>query len=120
MNKEKNLETILTLCIALVVFYLIFHIKLLLSLSILLGIIGLFFKYLSGKITWLWLKLSEALGFVSSKIILTIIFFIFLFPIALLSRLFKKDSLQLKKGKTFSYYVIKNHEFTAKDLENPW
>jgi hypothetical protein len=120
MNKEKNLETTLTLCIALIVFYFIFHIKLLLSLSIFLGIIGLFFNYLSGKITWLWLKLSQVLGFISSKILLTLIFLVFLFPISLLYRLFNKDSLQLKKGKFSSYFVIKNHEFTSKDLENPW
>ena len=120
MNKEKKLETILILCVALVVFYLIFPLELLLFLSIFIGIIGLFFNYLSSKITWLWLKLSKALGFVSSIVLLTIIFYIVLLPIALLYRLFNKDSLHLKKGKAISYYVSKNHEFTSKDLEDPW
>jgi len=120
MNREKNLEVILTLSIALIVFYLIFSIKLLLSLSISLGIIGLFFNYVSTKITWLWLGLSHILGYLSSRILLTLIFFTFLVPVALVYRLFNKDILQLKKGKTLSYFVTKDHEFGPRDLENPW
>lgn len=120
MNRGKNLETILTLCVALMIFFFIFHLKRLLALAVILGLIGMFSNYLSGKITWAWMKLAEVMGFISSRILLTIVFFVFLFPIAMLSRLFNKDKLQLKKKASGSYYIERNHEFVAKDMENVW
>jgi hypothetical protein len=122
-NRAKELETILVLCIALIIIY--FFTKqqypIILKLSIVLGVVGLFSKYLTSKISWAWLKLGEMMGWVMSKIILTIVFFLFLFPIALLSRLFSgnKNPLQLKKTGT-SYYFTRNHRYEPKDLKDVW
>ena len=123
LTREKELETILTICVALVVIFLISkqHHKYWLTLSAVLGLIGMFSKYLTSKIAWAWTKLSEGMGAVSSKIILSFIFFVFLFPIAMLSRLFGgKSSLQLKKVEGSSYYFTRNHKFVADDLKNTW
>lgn len=122
-NREKELETILVLCVALVVFYFLTkqqHIYLL-KLSLVLGVIGMFSKYLTSKISWAWLKFGEMIGAVMSKIILSIVFFGFLFPIAILSRIFSsnRNALQLKKTGS-SYYFIRNHKYEAKDLKNVW
>lgn len=124
-SREKDLETILTLCVALVVIF--FFTKqqhvFLLTLSVMLGLIGMFSKFLSAKIAWAWLKLGELMGFVMSKVILSLIFYVFLFPIALLSRIANagKDNLMLKKKrKDESYYFTRNHIFESKDLENVW
>jgi len=123
LNRENELETILTLCVMLVVVYFVtkqLH-TWLLSLSVLLGLIGMFFKYLSSKIAWAWMKLAEGMGFVSSKIILSIVFFLILCPVALLSRVFgKSDHLQLKKPEGSSYYYPREHKYGAADLENMW
>jgi hypothetical protein len=123
LTREKELETILTICVALVVIFLLSkqHHKYWLTISVVLGLTGMFSKYLTSKIAWAWMKLSEGMGAVTSKIILSIIFFVFLFPIAMLSRLFgSKSSLQLKKPEGDSYYFMRNHKFEAKDLENVW
>ena len=123
LTREKELETILTICVAMVVIFLLSkqHHKYWLTISVVLGLIGMFSKYLTTKIAWAWMKLSEGMGAVSSKIILSIIFFVFLFPIAMLSRLFgTKSSLQLRKPEGESYYFVRNHKFEAKDLENVW
>lgn len=120
MNRSKQLETILTICVALAIFFLIFQIKTLLILSIGLGLIGMFSHYLSDKIAWAWLKLAEGLGFVTSKILLTAVFIVFLCPLALISRSFSKDKMQLKKTKEGSYYVLRHHEFSRRDLKNMW
>jgi len=122
-NREKELETILVLCVALVVFYFITkqqHLYLL-KLSIALGLIGMFSKYLTSKISWVWLKVGEMMGVVMSKVILSVVFFGFLFPIAILSRIFNgnKNALQLKKTGN-SYYFTRNHRYEAKDLKNVW
>ena len=68
----------------------------------------------------LWLKLGELLGFISSRILLTIIYYLFLFPIALLSGIFRGDFLNIKKKPVDSAYKIRNHQFHADDLKNPW
>jgi hypothetical protein len=123
LTREKELETILTICVALVVIFLVSknHHHYWLTISVILGFIGMFSKYLASKIAWAWMKLSEGMGAVSSKIILSFIFFVFLFPIAMLSRLFGgKSSLQLKKVEGNSYYFTRNHKFEAKDLKNTW
>ena len=123
LTREKELETILTICVGLVVAYFATkqqHVWLL-KLSVLLGLVGMFFKFLTTKIAWLWMKIAEIMGAVTSKIILSAVFFLFLFPISLLQKIFsKKDALQLKKTTGASYYFVRNHKFEAKDLENSW
>lgn len=120
MSRKKDLETILTLCVALTIFFLILQINALLIASIILGLIGIFSHYLTGKIAWAWLKMAEGLGFIMSKILLTVVFILLLCPLAFIARLFTQDKLQLKKSDKGSYYVTRNHQFLPKDLENMW
>lgn len=118
-KKEKSLETLLILCGALVILFWIYNKKIFLLLSLVLVLIGAFSPYLSEKITWLWLKFSELIGHVMSKVMLAIIFFIFLLPLAFINKIFRKDNLSLKKKET-SYYTERNHLYIKKDLENTW
>ena len=121
MKREKHLETILSIILGLAVIYWGTKNRYLLPAIVIIAAIGLFSSYLTEKIHWLWTKLSHVMGMVMSKILLSVIFFVFLFPIAVLSRLFsKKDSMQLKKASCPSYYVARDHGYTAEDLENPW
>ncbi len=117
-DKAKHKETILTICTALVVVFLVTksHSKSWLYAAVALGFIGLFFDALAAKIHWAWMKLAEGMGWVMSKVILSIIFFFFLFPIALLARLFGKNNMQLQR-RSDTYYITRNHTFTKKDLE---
>jgi hypothetical protein len=62
-----------------------------------------------------WTKIADMLGWITSNILLTIIFFLFLTPIALLKKLFSKD---LKQSGT--YFSERNKTFGPKDLEAPW
>ena len=80
---------------------------------------SLVIKWVALKIVWLWMKLAEGLGYVNGRIFLSIVFFIFLTPLAFLYRIFNKDSLQLKK-KEASYYSERNHQYTPRDIEKPW
>jgi hypothetical protein len=71
-------------------------------------------------IEWAWFKLALALGWVNSRILLSVIYFVFLMPIAWVSRLFTKDPLTLRKRNTSTLFVTRNHIYTKKDLENIW
>ena len=120
MKREKSLETVLTIATGLLVLSFMFHTKWLVVAAILLGIVALASKFLAGKIAWLWLKLAEGLGFVMSRVLLAILFYAVLFPIALLSRIGAKDPLQLGKKEEGSYYAERNHPYEARDFENIW
>lgn len=72
--------------------------------------------------TFLWLNLSELLGWVMSKLILFLVFSIFVVPVALFRRMLGKDSLSLKKFKrnSDSAFIDRNHNYTKIDLTTPY
>jgi len=84
-----------------------------------LGVLSLLSKSFASILTFCWTKFLAALGYINSRLLLSIIFYVVLLPIALLARLFRKDSLQLKK-KEGSYFTERNHQYKSKDLENVW
>ena len=68
---------------------------------------------------YLWYQLSEISGFISSRIILGLIFFLIVTPVGLGRRLWGKDTLRLrafKKGRG-SAFKIREHTFDAKGME---
>lgn len=87
------------------------------------GLIALLFviPYLSRFIAWAWFKLAEVLGFINTRILLTVIFFVFLMPVALLYRLRNKNLLNRRNGKQLNtLFKDRSHQYDAADLENVW
>ena len=70
----------------------------------------------------IWFGLSKILGFIMSKIILTIIFLFVVCPIGLFRKLLGKDLLHLKEFKKCkkSVFVNRECEFEANDIEKPF
>ena len=119
MDRSKHLETCIVIITGLLVFWLIYEVKVLITIAVAIGIIGAFIPGIAKWINWAWYKLAEAMGFVMSKVLLTLVFFIFLFPVSILYRLFNKDTLQLKR-KTDTYWTKRDHRYSGKDLEQVW
>ncbi len=80
-----------------------------------------------------WFSLANVLGFVSSKILLTLIFFLVITPIGLFRRFLRKpgfsgknnggyDTLKLRQWKKTTDSVLKtrNYKFSKKDLLKPY
>lgn len=84
--------------------------------------IGLFVGPLATLISQLWLKLAHGMGFVMSRVLMSVVFFGVLLPMALLRRAFTRiDLIGLKrKADGASYYTEVNRTFTARDLRFPW
>lgn len=96
-KKNTPFRTVLTITVGFTTIFLITEMKWALLVALGVGLIGIFSTYLSEKIDFLWGKLSWLLGLIVPNIILSAIFYLFLFPIALLSKAFgKKDPLMLK------------------------
>ena len=70
----------------------------------------------------LWFGLSHLLGRVMSRVILTVLFFLIVTPIALIRRLMGADALQLKKWKQGQglVFVVREGVIQGKDLETPY
>ena len=72
--------------------------------------------------TFLWLNGSDLLGKIMSKIILTIIFFVFVWPVAMVRKGLGKDTLKLKEFKKGdnSVFTERNHIVGKSDLSMPY
>lgn len=85
-------------------------------------ILNMIFPILFYPFAWLWLGLSNFLGTFISKIILSVVYIVFVFPVGLVQKLVGKDKLKLAKFKqsTESVMIKRDYLFTRKDIENPF
>lgn len=69
---------------------------------------------------WFWF--AELLGEISSRCVLTVLFFLVVTPVGLLRRLGKADPMQGRKWKvgTDSVFRVREHCWRASDLEKPY
>ena len=94
----------------------------LMLLAILFLLIAMTYPPIFKPFAKLWFGLSTLLGTVVSKIILTLLFFLLVWPVGLLRNIMGKDAMQIRAWKKGSQSVFRqrNHHFTAKDLEHPY
>lgn len=104
----------------LLLLYLIFKIEGFIIAAFIVSLVSLLFGIIADGIGWLWLTFAKGLGFVMGNILLTIVFFVFLTPVALISKLFRKDLLLLKRKPRSSFYFSRQKTFGAEDFENMW
>ena len=77
-------------------------------LSLIFLILGLINSKLLTPINILWFKFGILLGKIVSPLIMGIIFFAIVTPIAIIMKLLKKDVLNLKFNKNNSYWIEKD------------
>jgi len=70
----------------------------------------------------LWFGLANVLGHIVSTLILSILFFVVLMPIGLTRKMGGADALRLKEWRNGddSAFVVREHLYTAEDLEKPY
>ncbi len=119
MNQQKKLESMLVIAAGFVGLWFVYNAKWMLIAAFLVALVGALSVKLTSGITWLWFKLAQILGWVNSKVLLGIVFYLFLFPISFLMKIFSKTALILNSGKS-SYFSERNHTYKPEDLENIW
>ena len=124
MKREKTIETMLVITVGMLVLYFVFRQRTwgnyFLIASLIFGLIGVFSNFLSEQVAWVWGKIAHYLGTFNSYVLLSVVFFVFLTPVAFLYKLTRKDTLKLKAQKNGTVYEERNHLYVAKDLENVW
>ena len=119
MKTDKSKSTVLIISMGFLFLYLIFSWKWTVIVSFTVGVIGIASPFLSRKIEWAWMKLANLLGYIIPNLLLILAFFLFLFPLSLLSKLFRKDPLMLSK-KYKSYFIDINKEISKESFEKIW
>jgi len=122
-NKRKTTneaKTVLIISTGFSIIYLVTEWKWALITSVVIGLLGIFSNYLCQKIDFLWMKFAWLLGLIIPNILLGIIFYFFLFPISLLSKLFEnKDPLHLKNTDK-SVFINVERDFEKSSFEKAW
>ena len=96
IKKSNSEKTVLIISIGFIVIYILSDFKWALYTSLVIGILGIISIKICDFIDFLWMKLAEVLSYIVPNILLSVIFYLFLFPIAVLSKIFgNKDVLQL-------------------------
>ncbi len=116
---DKNVKVILVIVLGFGVLSIIFNIKGLWHAAVAIGVVSLLIPIVGNFIVQAWESLAKVLGYINSRILLSIIFFFILTPLAFLNRLFSKSSFQATE-KGASAYKERNHLYAKEDFDNPW
>jgi len=116
--KSNPIKTVLTISIGFLLVNILTEIKIFIYLSLLVGIAGLITNKLSLLIENLWFKLAYLLSFIIPNIVLTLIFYLLLFPLSILAKI-KKNDFFVVKDKKSNFSKVKK-QFDQKNFINPW
>lgn len=120
-NKEcADTAMAMTLICLLVIMFT--HSLALMPLALGLLLLGMVWPRAYTPVAMLWLGISLLLGSVMSRLLLSVIFFVVVTPMALVLRLFGHDPMRRKSWKKGedSTFVSRDHTYEAKDLEHPF
>jgi hypothetical protein len=120
LTKTRQWETMAVFAVLFMILEVKFQRQVFAYLAVGFLLIALFVPILARIITLAWMKLSSVLARVNSLIILTLVFYLVLAPLAWLYRLFHHDPLGLLAKETGSYYHERNHTYVSADLEKMW
>lgn len=120
--KEKDVyKTLGILSLVCLVAFFFFEIKWLLLLSLIFLVLSLFNNRLSHVIAIAWLRFSAVVGKFNSKLVLAMVFYMILFPVATLFRVFNKDVVRhFKNKKEQSYYIDVKIDYQEDSFKKLW
>ena len=119
MTQLRSRKTILVIVCGLLVGEYFFHNHYFILAAFVLGCIGIFSDFLTKQIDWFWYKIAQIMGFVTGKILLSLVFVIFVIPIAFFYKIAGKNKM-INKPSGNTFWVTRNISYTKNDLENPW
>lgn len=111
----------MTITIALILIYVIRDLQedWLIYAALVFGGIGVLWKWFRYQVHTFWFWLVEKVGFVVSRIVLSAVFLVVVVPFGLVSRLFRKDLMMMKKG-GITYFRERKHVYKKEDMLDPW
>ncbi len=118
--KSEPIKTVLVITVGFLFVYMVTKWQLYLTIALIVGLSGISSNYLAEKIDFLWMKLTWLLSLIVPNILLSLVFFLILTPVARLSKLFgETDVLNLKNAKN-SLFKDVDKRFEQSSFEKPW
>jgi hypothetical protein len=87
------------------------------AIGVFLFLTGLFFPRTLKPFNKLWMGLAIVLGFVMSRVILTILFYIILTPLSIIAKIFGKKFIPLKYDKSANTYWERRSVIQKKQID---
>jgi hypothetical protein len=122
ITKDQSRDTGMAMVLLLLLGRLRFAIDGLLLAALALQVVTMVAPQVFKPVAVVWFGLSHAIGAVMSRVLLSIVYGLVVTPIGLIRRALGKDSLRLRafKSDPESVMVVRNHTFTARDIERPY
>ena len=118
--KSNPSLSVLTIVFGLLVFNYFFENKNIFYVVLIISGLGVFSLKISSIIEKIWFKISFILSQIIPNILLTVIFFLTLTPIAVLSKLFRAKTDFNLKNDQLSMFIKKNKKFNKESFERAW
>jgi len=82
---------------------------------------GLIIPRLLSPVEWGWMKIAHALGYVMTRLLLTITFYIMITPIGIVMKILGKDPLRMRFDKEAdSYWISVDPDGTTGRVDKPY
>ena len=119
-NNRNALEAVIAVIILILIIYFNVEWNWLIIAAIGIGVLSITFKGIANGIDFFWFKLVWLLGKIIPNIVLAIVFYLFLTPLALLSRVLSKTNPLKLKNQYDSLFVKNNEEIDKSYFEKLW
>jgi len=117
---QDSIKTVLIITVGFGLIYFFTELKWALYIALIIGVLGALSTKLSNLINLVWWKIAAVLSLIIPNVLLSLVFFLFLFPISLLYKIFgKNDTLQLKKN-IQSLWQENNNKIDKAFFEKLW
>ena len=81
---------------------------------------AVFFPAILNPVYINWMKIGQVLGWINTRIILGILFYVMIFPIGIVMRLFGKDPMARKKDESATSYRVQSVSEAKDRMEKPY
>ena len=90
--------------------------QILLTFGVTLCILGIVIPFILKPIYWVWMIFATILGWIMTRVILSLLFYTIFTPIGLILRFFRKQFLELRWDKSKeSYWNFRTNEYLKKE-----
>ncbi len=120
--KEQSIDTGMAMVLICLLLEMYTRRHQLIVVAIALLIVNMIYPKIYKPFAVVWFGLSRILGTVSSKIVLTIIFYLIVAPVGVFRKIIGIDSMQIKRWKKDDASVFKTLDFVyqPEDIEKPY
>ena len=120
MNQTKNLQILLGIAAGMVVLFFIFKSAVFLAIAVGVCLAGLLSMRLAAIIAVLWMKVANLIGLIINTVLLSLVFFVLLTPLALIRKIAGKSPILLRPTQGNTYFHARNHKYEKNDLQDMW